>query len=77
MAPADIESGGAFMIHAVIFDLDNTLYDFDTPHRVALDAMVAFAERAAGIAPERFQALRTAMLEAFSLHFPEKSIYER
>ena len=27
--------------------------------------------------PERFQALRTAMLEAFSHHFPEKSIYER
>ena len=64
MAPADIESGGAFMIHAVIFDLDNTLYDFDTPHRVALDAMVAFAERAAGIAPERFQALQR---EAFDL----------
>ena len=35
------------MIKAAIFDLDNTLYDFDTPHRVALDAMVAFAERAA------------------------------
>ena len=52
------------MLKAAIFDLDNTLYDFDSAHRVAQEALISFAGRAAGLAPEDFEALQR---EAFAL----------
>lgn len=42
---------------AVIFDLDNTLYDYDHPHGKALAEVRAKLGRSAGIAPARFDAL--------------------
>lgn len=42
---------------AVIFDLDNTLYDYEHPHGKALAEVRAKLGRSAGIAPARFDAL--------------------
>lgn len=42
---------------AVLFDLDNTLYDYDHSHAKALAEVRAKLGRNAGIAPERFNAL--------------------
>ena len=30
------------MIKAVIFDIDNTMYDFDGAHQTAMDALAAY-----------------------------------
>jgi putative hydrolase of the HAD superfamily len=43
--------------HAVLLDLDNTLYDYDRPHAKALAEVRAKLGRNAGIAPARFDAL--------------------
>ncbi|MEK7266850.1 MAG: HAD family hydrolase [Pseudomonadota bacterium] len=42
---------------AVLFDLDNTLYDYEHSHAKALSEVRAKLGRNAGIAPERFDAL--------------------
>ena len=42
---------------AVLFDLDNTLYDYEHSHGKALSEVRAKLGRNAGIAPERFDAL--------------------
>jgi len=42
------------MIHSVIFDLDNTLYDFSTAHAAALNRLYAYARGNLGLSPEDF-----------------------
>ena len=42
---------------AVVFDIDNTLYDYDAAHKVAFRALTAYASEAFGLAPERFEEL--------------------
>lgn len=41
------------MIKAVIFDIDNTMYNFDECHRTAMTALCAYTEENFGISPER------------------------
>ena len=48
------------MLKAVIFDLDNTLYDYDAAHAVAWDSLRAFAAGALRVTPEQFDALHAA-----------------
>ncbi|MCD7837545.1 MAG: HAD family hydrolase [Clostridiales bacterium] len=45
------------MIKVVIFDIDNTLYNFDAAHQVALGALLDYAQQELGIASEEFQRL--------------------
>jgi putative hydrolase of the HAD superfamily len=45
------------MIKSVIFDLDDTLYDFTSIHAVALRRLTAYAETRLELSPERFEAL--------------------
>lgn len=42
------------MIETVIFDIDNTLYDFNQAHAVAFKALQAYAERNLGMSAEAF-----------------------
>ena len=51
------------MLKAVIFDLDNTLYDFDAAHRVAFGAVRDFACERLSLTPERFDALHREAAE--------------
>lgn len=45
------------MINTVIFDIDNTLYHYDSAHQVAFGALCAFAERELLLSPSEFEAL--------------------
>jgi putative hydrolase of the HAD superfamily len=45
------------MIKSIIFDVDDTLYDFTSAHGAALHALTAFAEDALGLSAEAFVAL--------------------
>ena len=45
------------MIKSIIFDIDDTLYDFTSAHGAALHALTAFAEDALGLSAEAFVAL--------------------
>ena len=45
------------MIKSIIFDLDDTLYDFSSAHAVALNRLAAFARDTLGLSRERFDAL--------------------
>lgn len=45
------------MIKAVIFDIDNTLYDYDAAHAVAFQALTRYAQHRLGVAPEAFEVL--------------------
>ena len=45
------------MIKSVIFDLDDTLYDFTSAHAVALRLLTAYAGARLELSPERFEAL--------------------
>lgn len=45
---------------AVIFDLDNTLYDYSAAHAAAFEALTAYAQAVLGIEPTRFNALHDA-----------------
>ena len=45
------------MLKAVIFDIDNTLYDYDAAHVPAFAALTAYAQRELGIPAEAFPAL--------------------
>lgn len=42
------------MIKAFIFDIDNTLYDYDAAHRAAFQAVSGYACRAYGLTPQEF-----------------------
>ena len=50
------------MIKAAIFDLDNTLYDFDAAHATALGALTDFAREKLALSPEDFPALHRRAL---------------
>lgn len=51
-------------VQAVIFDLDNTLYDYDAAHEIAFGALCDFAQREFRISAEAFRALhKDAMTE--------------
>lgn len=58
MPPSAVCISRKSMIHSVIFDLDNTLYDFSTAHAAALTRLTAFARSSLGLSPERFEALQ-------------------
>ena len=45
------------MIKTVIFDLDNTLYNYDRAHAAAWEALCRLAEERLGLAEERFSTL--------------------
>ena len=45
------------MIKAVIFDIDNTMYDFDKAHQTAIDALAAYMKENFGIGSEETAAL--------------------
>lgn len=49
------------MIKVVIFDIDNTLYSFDAAHQVAFAALLDYAQRELGIAPDEFRRLHKEM----------------
>lgn len=42
------------MVRAVVFDIDNTLYDYDAAHAPAFEALTAFACREFALTPEAF-----------------------
>ena len=45
------------MIRSIIFDLDDTLYDFTSSHAVAMNRLAAYAANTLGLSRERFDAL--------------------
>ena len=45
------------MIKTFLFDIDNTLYDYDAAHQAAFRAVSAYACRAYGLTPDAFIAL--------------------
>lgn len=45
------------MIKALIFDIDNTLYDYDAAHQAGLQALAEDAGRTLGLSAQRFAAL--------------------
>ena len=55
MPPARIF--GSNMIKSIIFDIDDTLYDYGAAHGIALNTVAAFAEGALGLSPDAFRAL--------------------
>lgn len=46
------------MIKTVIFDLDNTLYDYDAAHSVAFRTLINYAQEEFGLSPETFLSLQ-------------------
>lgn len=57
------------MIKTVIFDLDDTLYDFRAANKIGLDAAAAYAEKELGIpAPEFIDTFNEMMRQQFVLH---------
>jgi len=46
------------MIRSAIFDLDGTLYDFNSAHTVALNRVAVYASNTLGLPRERFDALQ-------------------
>ena len=65
--PLDFISIQCYIIHmkiyAVIFDLDNTLYNYDAAHAAAFRALSAYAAPMLGIPPEQFDALHRQMMD--------------
>lgn len=56
------------MIQTVIFDIDNTLYDYDAAHAVAFQALTDYARRELGVAPEAFPTLHQEANEVLKAH---------
>lgn len=48
------------MLHTVIFDIDNTLYDYDAAHEIAFRALTCYAQQKLGVLPDRFFRLHKA-----------------
>ncbi len=48
---------GDMMIKTLVFDIDNTLYDYDAAHAVAFRAVADYARQAFGLSAEAFAAL--------------------
>ena len=51
------------MIRSIIFDLDDTLYDFTSSHTVAMNRLAAYAANTLGLSRERFHALQRKALQ--------------
>lgn len=49
------KKGQADMIKAVIFDIDNTLYDFDRANRYGMEAVQDYCARSFGLEEPHFQ----------------------
>lgn len=56
------------MKHAVVFDIDNTLYSYDAAHGVAWQALAAYAGEALGLSAEAFEALHRAAARTQAAH---------
>ena len=56
------------MLKAVLFDIDNTLYDYDAAHREAYRALTAYAVEALSLSPERFDALHGEASRTLEVH---------
>ena len=67
------------MIKSVIFDLDGTLYDYDTAHALGYDALVDYARRELGMDRETFgKAYRKAMKDVSrSLGMETAALHDR
>ena len=50
-------------IKAVIFDLDNTLYDYDAAHETAFRTLCAYAEKTLGLSEADFRAVYDSVME--------------
>ena len=50
-------------IRAVIFDLDNTIYDYDAAHKIAFEALTRYAGENLNLSPEEFQAAHREAME--------------
>ena len=50
-------------LRAVIFDLDNTLYDYDTAHGTAFVKLCAFAEKTLGLPEAEFRTVYRLVME--------------
>ena len=51
------------MIRSILFDLDDTLYDFTSAHAVAMNRLAAYAARTLGLSRERFDTLQREAFE--------------
>lgn len=66
------------MLKAVIFDIDNTLYSYDSGDRVAAAAVGSYVHQKLGVAPERFnEACKKAMQLQFRDHSTSASCHSR
>lgn len=61
------------MIKTVIFDVDNTLYDFDKAHAVAFDALSAYAAREFGLSKDEFAHLAEQTQSRLKKHIGDKA----
>ena len=59
------------MIHTVIYDLDDTLYDFHRVDRLAFDAMCRACDERFGGGPERFAKAFAPTYHAINAYLPE------
>lgn len=50
-------------IRAVVFDLDNTLYDYDAAHEAAFRILSGYAQIALGLSEEEFSAVYDAVMQ--------------
>ena len=50
-------------IRAVAFDLDNTIYDYDSAHKIAFDALTRYAGEKFHLSQEEFQAAHRAAMD--------------
>ena len=56
------------MLKAVVFDIDNTLYDYGAAHECAYRALTELACEALSLTPERFDALHQAASQTLEAH---------
>lgn len=62
------------MIKAVIFDVDNTLYDFTKAHKAAFRALSAYAEERLGISREAFERLHRETQKELRAYMGETAV---
>ena len=55
-------------IKAVIFDLDNTLYDYDAAHEAAFGVLLAYARKTLGLSETDFRAVRILSSDGKALY---------
>lgn len=59
------------MIKAVIFDVDNTLYNFTKAHKAAFRALAAYADERLGLSGESFERLHRETAEELRAYMGE------